>query len=305
MRVRIFGVTTLLVVCLVPTGFAQEDSQDSDKLKQILQNTLGAKVDRNDDRSPVVTVSTVNNENRKQEEAAELASKSFEELMQQGDWDAAIESASAAIKLNPDDPAAYINRSWANAEKGRLDEAINDANKAVDLSPRNAMAYNNRGFAYELGGSLTKAKQDYKVACKLNYQPACEAVAKFDRAFKGETDKEVKELLNRSFEKFKQQDWKAVEEISTHAINLDPANAIAYINRSAARAELGLLSTALDDCNRAIQLRPELGLAHNNCGYAYELMGKPKQAEIAYQQACNLGIKQSCRDYFRIFNSVR
>jgi tetratricopeptide (TPR) repeat protein len=237
--------------------------------------------------------------------ADELIHKSFEQLVKEGDWDAAIKSATAAINLNPADPTAYINRSWAHAEKGMLDEAISDANKAVELAPRNALAYNNRAYAYELAGSLTKAKKDYKKACELKYQPACETVAVFERAKTGDTQKEVKELLNRSYQKFKEKDWRAVEEMSTRAIDLDPGNAMAYVNRSGARAELGLLNNALDDCNRAIQLNPGLGLAHNNCGYTYELLGQSKQAEVAYLQACNLGVKKSCRDYFRLTNAVR
>ena len=237
--------------------------------------------------------------------AKELTSKSFAELVNDGDWDAAIKSASEAIRLNPTNPIPYINRAWARAEKGMLDEAISDSNKAVELSPRNPMAYNNRAYAYELAGSLTKSKQDYKIACELKYQPACDTVAKFERALTGGTRKEVKELLNRSYVKFNEKDWRAVEEFSTQAIELDPSNAMAYVNRAGARAELGLLSTALDDCNRAIQLNPGLGLAHNNCGYTYELMGQAKQAQVAYQQACDLGIKQSCRDYYRLANSAK
>ena len=237
-------------------------------------------------------------------EASKLVSDSFEQLVRDKDWDGAIKSATAAISLNPNDPVAYINRSWAYAEKGKLDEAISDANKAVELAPRNPMAHNNRAYAYELAGSLTKAKQDYKIACELKYQPACDTVAVFERALTGDTQKEVKELLNRSFQKFKEKDWRGVESMSTKAIDLDPGNAMAYVNRSGARAELGLLSTALEDCNRAIQLNPGLGIAHNNCGYTYELLGQTKQAEVAYQQACNLGYKKSCRDYFRLFNSV-
>ena len=232
--------------------------------------------------------------------SAALLAASFDKLMNERNWDGAIDAATRAINLNPNDPIAYINRSWGNAEKGNYPQAISDADSAVKLSPKNAMAYNNRAYALELSGSLTEAKKDYKKACELNYKAACETVAKFEQAAKGNTTDEVRELLNRTNEKFRAKDWKAVEQISTRAISIDPSNAMAYVNRSGARAELGLLSPALEDCNRAIQLNPGLGVAHNNCGYTYELMGRAKQAELEYQQACNLGVKESCKDYHRI-----
>ena len=281
-------------------GFKDGYQKAVDDLKKSLSGGTGAPATA----ALTATTAAVERPDQTKAKANELVHKSFEQLVQDGNWEAAIQSTTAAMKLNPVDPVPYINRSWAHAEKGMLDEAINDANKAVDLAPRNAMAHNNRAYAYELAGSLTKAKQDYKIACELKYQPACDTVAVFERALTGDTQKEVKELLDQSFEKFKDKDWRAVEEISTKAIDLDPGSAMAYVNRSGARAALGLLSTALDDCNRAIQLNPGLGLAHNNCGYAYELLGKSKQAEVAYQQACNLGVKKSCRDYFRLTNAV-
>jgi Flp pilus assembly protein TadD len=320
-------------------SWAADGDNESDKIKQILMNTKLSELEMNVDQSSgsktrdtssvqykigfkdgyqkaVADLKNSLNDktlipasgdkkdsqvaDKEEQAAAALLTKSFQDLVNEGNWGAAISAASKAIKLNPNDPVAYINRSWGFAETGKFKAALSDANKAVQLSPRNAMAHNNRAYAYELSGSLTNAKKDYKIACELNYQPACDTVAKFDRALTGDTVAEVKELLNRSYEKFKDKDWGAVEEMSTRAISLDPSNAMAYVNRAGARAELGLLSTALDDCNRAIQLNPGLGLAHNNCGYTYELMGRAKQAELEYQQACNLGIKQSCKDYHRI-----
>lgn len=331
---QVVGVAILTMIVATQV-WAESNTQESDKIKQILMNTKLSELDMKVDQattkserdissvqykigfkdgyqkavadlknslnqetlSPAATKVTKSDNSG---EPSALLAKSFQELVDEGDWDTAIDAATQAIKLNPRDHAAYINRSWGNAEKGNYKQAINDANIAVGLKPNNPMAHNNRAYAFELSGALTEAKKDYKRACELNYQPACETVAKFDRAAKGKTIDEVKELLNRSYEKFRNKDWKAVEQISTRAISLDPANAMAYVNRSGARAELGLLSPALDDCNRAIQLNPGLGLAHNNCGYTYELMGRAKQAELEYQQACNLGVKASCKDYHRI-----
>ena len=342
MKLRVFFLS-VFGIGFLSTGYASDTAQNQDKIQQILLDAKFAEMDvqvDSKDANQARDVSSVQykigfkdgyqkavddlkkslnagavpagaaqlavakDPEQQKAEASKLVSDSFGQLVRDKDWDGAIKSATAAISLNPNDPVAYINRSWAYAEKGRLDDSISDANKAVELSPRNPMAHNNRAYAYELAGSLTKAKQDYQIACELKYQPACDTVAVFERALTGDTQKEVKELLNRSFQKFKEKDWRGVESMSTRAIGLDPGNAMAYVNRAGARAELGLLSTALDDCNRAIQLNPGLGIAHNNCGYTYELLGQTKQAEVAYQQACNLGYKQSCRDYFRLFNSV-
>jgi len=321
-----------------PVWSETSSSQESDKIKQILMNTKLGEMDMNvesatTDSRDVASVQykigfkdgyqkavsdlknslnqnsmstasatkvAMQGETPVEKETSATLAKKFQDYSKAGDWAAAITVATKAIKLNPNEPSAFINRAWANAEKGEYKQAISDADKAISLSPENAMAYNNRAYAYELSGALTEAKKDYKKACQLNFSPACDTVAAFDRAAKGKTTDEVKELLNRSYEKFRTRDWKAVEQMSTRAISLDPSNAMAYVNRAGARAELGLLSPALEDCNRAIQLNPGLGLAHNNCGYTYELMGRNKQAELEYQQACNLGIKQSCKDYHRI-----
>ncbi|MEJ2180944.1 MAG: tetratricopeptide repeat protein [Gammaproteobacteria bacterium] len=312
MSLRRFFIS-LFSIGFISASSASSAAQDQDKIQQILLDAKFAEMDVQVDSKTGDQARDVDSVQYKigfkdgYQKAVDDLKKSLAGASVPAattDWDGAIKSATAAITLNPNDPVAYINRSWAYAEKGKLDEAISDANKAVELAPRNPMAHNNRAYAYELAGSLTKAKQDYKIACELKYQPACDTVAVFERALTGETQKEVKELLNRSFQKFKEKDWRGVESMSTKAIDLDPGNAMAYVNRSGARAELGLLSTALEDCNRAIQLNPGLGIAHNNCGYTYELLGQTKQAEVAYQQACNLGYKKSCRDYFRLFNSV-
>jgi len=231
----------------------------------------------------------------------ELVSQSFNELVNKNDWDAAIEATSNAIDFYPKNSVAFINRSWAYAEKGQLDDAIQDATTAIELSPRNPMAYNNRGYAFELAGSRTRALQDYKISCELKFKPACKTIIKLEQIVaSNKTKNEVNDLLDRSYEKFKQQDWVAVEDISTRTLKLDPSNEIAYVNRAGARAELGLYSPALADCYRAMELNPNQGLAHNNCAYAYERMGQADLAIHSYKEACDLGVKQSCQDYTRL-----
>jgi len=219
-------------------------------------------------------------------------------------WDMAIEAADAAIKLDPHHIAPYINRAWALAEKGMIQRAIADANQAILIDARNPLAYNNRGYAYELGGKIVDAKADYQQACNFHYQPACAYSMKITRTASADIAREVTQLLSKSYEKFESKDWKSVIALSTRIINLDSGNAAAYANRAGAYTELGKLSEALGDSNKAIHLNPQFGAAHNNKGYVYELMGKHKQAAQSYKSACDLGVKASCTDYRRMESSV-
>lgn len=75
--------------------------------------------------------------------------------------DAAFTHASAAIKLDPKDAAAYdlrarIWRSWGLAHLGLL-----DARRAVALAPRSATAWNTLGLMLEGAGDSTLALRAY------------------------------------------------------------------------------------------------------------------------------------------------
>jgi tetratricopeptide (TPR) repeat protein len=215
-------------------------------------------------------------------------------------WDMAIEASNEAIKTDSSHISPYINRSWGYAEKGYIQRAIADANQAILINPENPLAYNNRGYAHELGGLIVDAKADYQQACNLNYQPACNYSLKIASVAAADIAKQVATLVSKSYEKFEHKNWQQVVGLSTRVLNLDPDNAVAYANRAGARTELGQLPDALDDARHAIKLNPKFGVAHNNQGYVYELMGKREEAASSYQKACNLGVKQSCADYRRM-----
>jgi tetratricopeptide (TPR) repeat protein len=64
-----------------------------------------------------------------------------------GDYDKAITIFSEAIKLDPENGAAFGNRGLAYAKKGDFDQAIADFNAAIRLNPDDARAFCNRGIA--------------------------------------------------------------------------------------------------------------------------------------------------------------
>lgn len=214
-------------------------------------------------------------------------------------WPQAIDAASKAIVANPKNSDGFIYRSWARAENGDYHEAIEDASKAIQHDGQNPLAYNNRAYAYELASSPELAIMDYEFACKLGYQTACNTAKKLQQITARNKDK-VRDLTAKTVAAFKQKKWNSVESYAGQILKVDSNNTDAYINRAAARTELGKYGKALNDCNNALIINPQLGVAYNNKGYIFELMGEVKKAILEYETACQLGIKQSCEDYKRL-----
>ena len=62
-----------------------------------------------------------------------------------GKYNTAISDYTTAIRLDPDDAVAYINRAVAYGNLGEYNTAISDYTTAIRLDPNDAVAYNNRG----------------------------------------------------------------------------------------------------------------------------------------------------------------
>lgn len=214
-------------------------------------------------------------------------------------WPSAIDAASRAIVANSKNADGFIYRSWARAENGDYHEAIEDASKAIQLDGENPLAYNNRAYAYELAKSPELAIMDYDFACKMGYQTACDTAKKLRNITKRNKHK-VKQLTAKTARAFQQKNWSSVEQYASQILKIDSNNTDAYINRAVARTELGKYGKALNDCNNALIINPQLGVAYNNKGYVFELIGEKSKAALEYETACQLGIKQSCADFKRL-----
>ena len=85
-----------------------------------------------------------------------------------GDYKGAIADFDSAIRLNPDDAAAYLNRGLAKGQLGQHFAAIADYDSAIRLNPDDAKTYYNRGNAkYNLGQHFA-AIADFDSAIRLN-----------------------------------------------------------------------------------------------------------------------------------------
>jgi regulator of sirC expression with transglutaminase-like and TPR domain len=82
---------------------------------------------------------------------------------------------------------------------------------------------------------------------------------------------------------------RAAVEDTTHAVGLDPDNAVAFNNRGFLRLRLDDPSGALADLDRAIALRPGYPLALRSRGDALARLGRDSAACLAWRAAADSG----------------
>jgi len=90
------------------------------------------------------------------------------EYSTQEDYDKRIVDYTEAIRLDPENAEAYINRGWAYFWEEDYDKAIADYTEAIRLEPTDAWKYNNRGDAYYEKEDYDKATVDYTEAIRLD-----------------------------------------------------------------------------------------------------------------------------------------
>jgi general secretion pathway protein A len=232
-------------------------------------------------------------------EAVEWSNKSFQ-LLQENKWDEAIEAASRAIALDPRLPESYANRSWAYIEKEFFEEALADIEIALTISPTFVQAINNKGLVQERTGNQELAMDFYRQACNLGFELSCKNFGKI-RGHPPE-EEEIKVLLSESVERFGQGDYKAVIDLSSRVIKIDAANAEAFSNRCGAKAVLGMLSEAEEDCKTAVHLDPDFSMAYNNHGVIQERRGDLVAAREFFQKSCDMENSLGCKNVERIGN---
>lgn len=208
-------------------------------------------------------------------------------------WTEMIRTASAAIAIDPSYPEAYVNRSWAYLEMGFPEKAFEDCGKALSLDRNNPGALNNRGLFYLRKGEKDKARDDFLRACNGGLEVSC-------NNFKLITGYKPKERIDFSLKKaeecFKKKDWDGVIKYTSDIISDNPQNEMALSIRAGAYAYKGMFNEAIKDCDDAIKLNPDLALSYNNKGFAFEMMGKKKEALLNYEFACNLKLPLACEN---------
>jgi tetratricopeptide (TPR) repeat protein len=98
----------------------------------------------------------------------------------------------------------------------------------------------------------------------------------------------AEEFRKHGLEKEDRDDFPGAIADFTRAIELDPRDAEAWMNRGAARGRLGQLDEAIADMDRAIALRPDFALAYQNRGVSRGMKGDHAGAIDDYTRAIEL-----------------
>ena len=184
-----------------------------------------------------------------------------EDYYQRGEWQNAVDAASAAIARNPDLAAAYLIRGRAHGHLGNVESAAADFAAATRLDPdihrrqEQAVNFFNRGVDAYHRGETDHAIGNFTRAIELNPQYA-NAYYSRGTAYgnKGEHD-------------FAIADFDA-------ALRINPQNAVAYYNRGVAYSHKGEYDLATTDYNATLRINPQDADAYHNRGNAYFYKGE-------------------------------
>jgi tetratricopeptide (TPR) repeat protein len=89
-------------------------------------------------------------------------------LYNTGNYLAAAEAFTEAVRLRPHSAVAWNNRAVARVRLGDLNGALRDYNRAVELAPEDAELYFNRGNALVAAGQYQAAIMDYDRAIQIS-----------------------------------------------------------------------------------------------------------------------------------------
>lgn len=195
----------------------------------------------------------------------------------QRDYQAEIAAANLAIKKNPNDAEAYLERAVAYYNLGDKQKALQDLVQATRLNPKHSLAWYDRAWIlFELGRNE-------------------EALTSLTRAIQANTqwgDRSLTDAYNlRCGVRNQIGDYQKAIDDCNQALSLNPRYYSAYVNRGLALVGQGKVQEAIEDYNRAIQLDPNNLWAYDRRGEAHADQGDYQGAIADYTEIIRLDDK--------------
>lgn len=223
-------------------------------------------------------------------------------------------------KNKPTSALPYWNRGQYLRKKGEVARALADYTTAVNVDPDNPELYNSRGKTY-FDLASTGKREDPKTA--ENLQKALSDYNKSIELSEKKPKTQSEALINRGAAKGLSGQFEAALVDLNKGVALDPTNKNGYFNRSIVYYNLNNYDQAINDyseylklepydanmlyergmlrrvksqfndskadLDRAIQIRPDFGLAYLERARVQGLNGNKAGAQIDYQRAAQYG----------------
>jgi protein O-mannosyl-transferase len=228
------------------------------------------------------------------------------------DYQSELNLINQAIRYNPQNDRAYLNRGTLLSRDGKIDLAIKDYENALSLEPKSADTYFNLALLIEEKGDWLRAINYLKEAVNIkpNYPIAYfeigfiyfkmhdyrSAILYLEQALKLQpTRQKTRKLLSQSYallgdDQAKHQQFVAALDWYESALNLDIGNSRLHCNLGNVFSALGKKSEAINEYKEAIRYDSRNIDAHYNL--AQELLDQGKydeaQRELALVSKLNL-----------------
>ena len=171
-----------------------------------------------------------------------------------------------AIRIAPDQPSLFSNRSSVMYASGQFENAIQDARRAIALKPGFAEAYFNLGNALRALEKFQEALSEYDSALSLN--PGY-----------------VKALVGRGLAAFGLRRFDEAIGAYQRALELSPSNVEAAANLGAALYAAKRYEDSLQCVDRALNADPRLGKAWLTRANVLRNLNRLEEAEHAARKA--------------------
>ena len=190
-------------------------------------------------------------------------------LVDQGQFDQAIEHFSEALRVAPNLAEAQFNMGVAQHRSGALDGAIGYYRQALRLQTRMFLAHNNLGLALQDQGKLEQAVEHYRRALDINPR------------FPDARNNLAGVLAQQGKPEEAFSHWREL-------LRLQPDDVATHFKLASALFEQGELDEAVTEFLEVVGLQPDWAEAHNNLGAALSRQGKLNQAIPHFTRALQL-----------------
>lgn len=189
--------------------------------------------------------------------------------MEEGEFDAAMESFNKARRLAPDWNEPREHLALLHRIKENPQAAVDEQSHLVSQQPKNPSHYVNRAFALAQLGDYEKARRDY------------------DRAI--ELDGENEDIYYyRGLFFMQRQEYELALQDLNHVLSIADDYDDARLQRATVLLHLRRQDDALDDYAKLIAKYPDDPSAYTGRAYAFELIGREQAAEKDSQKLMDI-----------------